>query len=143
MTARILIIDSDQDLLEFFRLLLEEEGYTVMLSARPISQVDEIESLHPDVILLDFVFGEQQIGRVMMEMLKNHARTCTIPLILCSAEDQTIRLLQPYLALKNIRIIHKPFELTTLLEEILQALPVSKPLRQIASPFPSIPLLLL
>ncbi|HET8844169.1 MAG TPA: response regulator [Ktedonobacteraceae bacterium] len=129
MTTHLLILDDDQDLLEVFQAILEEEGYHLTLSVLPILQVSEIERINPDLILLDFRFHAASSGQDMMEMLKNHISTRAIPLIVCSADLQAVQALQTSLALENILIINKPFELTTLLDTINQALPPSKQLR--------------
>ncbi len=70
MAARILVINDTQEILELFRMLLEEEGYEVVLAGFPIQQISDIEQIKPDLIILDFVFGDQKTGWQMLQMLK-------------------------------------------------------------------------
>lgn len=56
MAARILVINDTQEILELFRILLEEEGYEVILSGFPIQQISDFELIKPDLIILDLVF---------------------------------------------------------------------------------------
>jgi len=51
MAARILVVNDTQEILELFRLLLEEEGYEVILSGFPIQQITDLGRLNPDLIL--------------------------------------------------------------------------------------------
>ena len=48
------MVNDTQEILELFRMLLEEEeGYDVVLSGFPIQQVEDIEHINPDHIILD------------------------------------------------------------------------------------------
>jgi CheY-like chemotaxis protein len=113
-----------------FQAILEEEGYDLTLSILPIMQASEIERIHPDLILLDLSFSALlEGGQHMLEMLKSHLSTRRIPLIVCTADLVAVRRLQEYLTHEAIQVVNKPFELTTLLDTIDQALPASKRLR--------------
>lgn len=122
MATRILVINDTQELLEMFRLLLEEEGYEVMLSGMPILQVSEIEQLHPDLIILDFIFGDQKTGWQILQMLKMQRSTASIPVLLCTAALHEVREQEGYLVSQDVRVIYKPFDIDSLLTIIQQAL---------------------
>ena len=62
MAARILVVNDTQEILELFRMILEGEGYEVILSGFPIQQISDVEQINPDLIILDFVFGDQKVG---------------------------------------------------------------------------------
>ena len=64
------MVNDTQEILELFRMLLEEEGYEVILSGFPIQQISDVERINPDLIILDFVFGDQKIGWQMLQMLR-------------------------------------------------------------------------
>lgn len=64
MATRILVINDTQEILDLFRILLEGEGYEVVLSGFPFQQISEIEQISPDLIILDIIFGDKrQVGR--------------------------------------------------------------------------------
>ena len=130
MTTHLLLLDDDEDLLDVFQVILEEEGYDLTLSVLPIMRVSEIERINPDLILLDLRFHASDSGQDMMQMLKNHLSTHSIPLIVCTVDLPAVQRLQGYLTREAIPVVIKPFELNTLLDTIDQALPASKRLRR-------------
>src|SRR5579875_1451151 len=122
--ARILVVNDTQEILELFRLLLEDEGYEVMLSSFPIQKVTEIEQMHPDLIILDLVFGDQKSGWQMLQMLKMWNSTASIPIIVCTAATQLVREQEGYLVSKGVHVVYKPFDIDELLAAVKQALEI-------------------
>ncbi len=100
MAARILVVNDTQEILELFRLLLEEEGYEVILSGFPIQQITDLERINLDLIILDFVFGDQKTGWQMLQMLKMQRSTAIIPVIVCAAALDMVREQEGYLVLE-------------------------------------------
>ncbi len=120
--ARILVINDTQELLEMFRLLLEQEGYEVILSGMPILKVGEVEAIQPDLIILDIVFGDRKTGWQMLQMLKMQRSTARIPIVVCTAALHEVQEQEGYLISQNVRVIYKPFDIDALLTLIEQAL---------------------
>lgn len=120
--ARILVINDTQELLEMFRLLLEQEGYEVILSGMPILKVGEVEAIQPDLIILDIIFGDRKTGWQMLQMLKMQRSTARIPVIVCTAALREVQEQEGYLISQNVRVIYKPFDIDALLTLIDQAL---------------------
>src|SRR5579885_2771659 len=120
--ARILVINDTQELLEMFRLLLEQEGYEVILSGMPILKVGEVEAIQPDLIILDIVFGDRKTGWQMLQMLKMQRSTARIPIVVCTAALREVQEQEGYLISQNVRVIYKPFDIDALLTLIDQAL---------------------
>src|SRR5215471_9522478 len=85
MEKRILVINDTQEILELFRLLLEQEGYEVILSGAPVQKVTDIEQINPSLIILDVIFRHETIGWQMLEMLRMNRATASIPVIICTA----------------------------------------------------------
>jgi DNA-binding NtrC family response regulator len=52
-TARILIVDDDETVLQTFAKALSLEGYDVRVAASPLTGLQEIDETPPDAILLD------------------------------------------------------------------------------------------
>ena len=122
MAAHILVVNDTQDILEIFRLLLEDEGYKVTLSSFPLQKVGEITRLNPDLIILDVVFGEEKLGWQMLQLLKMQPATASIPIIICTAAEKAVREMEGYLVSKDVNVVYKPFELHDLLNAVSQAL---------------------
>lgn len=112
MSNLILVIDDDQPLLELYESILTDDGYEVMLSQDVFDDVTSIEHTHPDLIILDFIFGWEAQGLQMLEALKRHAPTASIPIIVSTAASgTTIKALETYLDDPRICLIVKPFEI--------------------------------
>jgi DNA-binding response OmpR family regulator len=120
--ARILVVNDTQELLEMFRMLLETEGYDVVLSGMPILKVSEIEQLKPDIIILDLIFGDQKTGWQMLQMLKMQRTTAHIPVIVCTAALREVQEQEGYLVGQGVRVVYKPFDIDDLLTMIERAL---------------------
>jgi len=122
MTARILVVNDTQEILELFRMLLEEEGYDVILAGFPIQVINEIEQIKPDLIILDLVFGEEKTGMQMLQMLKMKRTTAVIPVIVCTAALHLVREQEGYLVSQRVHVVYKPFDVDLLLDNIKQLL---------------------
>jgi DNA-binding response OmpR family regulator len=122
MATRILIINDTQEILDLFRILLEGEGYEVVLSGFPFQQVSEIEQINPDLIILDFIFGDQKSGWQMLQMLKMKRSTATIPVVVCTAALHVVREQEGYLVSQGVHVVYKPFDIDHILTTIKLAL---------------------
>ena len=120
MTARILVVNDTQEILELFRMLLEEEGYDVILAGFPIQVIDEIEQIKPDLIILDLVFGEEKTGMQMLQMLKMKRSTAVIPVIVCTAALHLVREQEGYLVSQGVHLVYTPFDIDLLITNIKQ-----------------------
>jgi len=126
MATRILVVNDTQELLDLFQILLEYEGYEVMLSSFPFKHIKEIEKIQPDLIILDFLFGDKQMGWQMLEVLKMQRSTASIPVIACTAALQDVREQEGYLVSQGVHVVYKPFDIDQLLTTIKQALASAK-----------------
>ena len=122
MAARILVVNDTQEILELFRMILEGEGYEVILSGFPIQQISDVEQINPDLIILDFVFGDQKTGWQMLQMLKMQRSTAIIPVIVCTAALDMVREQEGYLVSQGIHVIYKPFDIDHLITNVKQLL---------------------
>ena len=123
MKSRILVVNDTQEILELFRMLLEEEeGYDVVLSGFPIQQIKDIEHIKPDLIILDLVLGDEKTGMQMLQMLKMQQSTVAIPVLVCTAALQIVREQEGYLVSQGVHVVYKPFEIDDLLANVKQLL---------------------
>ncbi len=67
--ASILIVDDDEDILYFFRVLLEENGYTVSTAATGEEALEKAETNGYDLVLLDYKLTDTS-GRVIAEKFR-------------------------------------------------------------------------
>ncbi len=122
MSTRILVVNDTQEILELFRMILEGEGYEVILFGFPIQQIHDVEEINPDLIILDIVFEDQKVGWQMLQMLKMQRSTKSIPVIVCTAALNTVREQEGYLVSQGIHVIYKPFDVDHLITNVKQLL---------------------
>jgi DNA-binding response OmpR family regulator len=122
LPTRILVVNDTQEILELFRIILEGEGYEVILSGFPIQQIHDIEEISPDLIILDIVFDDQRVGWQMLQMLKMQRATKDIPVIVCTAALNIVREQEGYLVSQGIHVIYKPFDIDHLIANVKQLL---------------------
>jgi DNA-binding response OmpR family regulator len=122
MPTRILVINDTQEILDLFRILLEGEGYEVVLSGFPFQQISEVEQINPDLIILDVIFSDEKIGWQMLQMLKMKHSTASIPAIICTAALNAVREQEGYLVSQGVHVVYKPFDIDHILTTIKLAL---------------------
>jgi len=122
MAARILVVNDTQEILELFRLLLEEEGYEVILAGFPVQQISDVERIKPDLIILDLVFADQTTGWQMLQMLKMQRSTQSIPVIVCSAALKLVQEQEGYLVSQGVHVVFKPFDIDHLMIHVKELL---------------------
>lgn len=120
--ARILVVNDTEEILELFREILEEEGYEVVLYGMAFKNVREVEQVHPDLIILDYVFGTEKLGWQMLQLLKMYAPTARIPIIICTVAVREVRDIEPELISRGVRVVPKPFDLDELLAAVKSGL---------------------
>ncbi len=126
MAGRILVINDAQEILELFCEILEPEGYEVIMFSFAPRELDEIERLRPDLIILDVIFGSERLGWQLLQKLKMHRSTNTIPVIVCTAATREVRDIEGYLQAQGIQLVPKPFDIDALLLAVERAFQVSE-----------------
>ncbi len=120
--TRILVINDTQEILEAFKDILEDEGYEALLYSYAITDLHEIEQLAPDLIILDYVFGQEKLGWQTLQLLKMHRTTATIPVIVCTAATNAVREIEGYMVAHDIQLVPKPFDIDHLIGAVKQGL---------------------
>ena len=133
MTARMLVINDDQAILDLYRLLLEGEGYDVHLSMIAIEDVRQIEELAPDGIILDLKLGFGRNGLTLLQQLKMYRPTADIPVILCTAAIKMVREQEDILKRRGIPVVYKPFDIDELLDTVQRALSADRQMSTISA----------
>ena len=123
MPPRILVINDDQSILDLFSLLLEAEGYEVIISRIAYEEVSDVDKLRPALIILDFKIDNHNAGWTFLQKLKMYRPTKDVPLILCTAALKEVREQEEVLRQKGIPLIYKPFDIDELLQVVQQFLP--------------------
>jgi DNA-binding response OmpR family regulator len=122
MTTRIMVINDTQEILELFKDLLEEEGYETVLYSYAVRDLQHIERVKPDLIILDFIFGEEKVGWELLQKLRMYPPTATLPVVVCTAAKRTVDELEGHLKTLNVNVVLKPFNIDDLLLVIKRTL---------------------
>jgi len=85
-TARILVVDDDANIINFFQAVLEEQGHTVATAENGVEAVKKAKEFHPEVILLDVIMPQMD-GYEVTEELKGDPATSSISIILVTGMD--------------------------------------------------------
>jgi DNA-binding response OmpR family regulator len=109
------VVNDTQEILDLFRDILEEEGYDVILNTFVPRGLHAVIEVDPDIVILDFMVGDEAQGWQLLQKMKMHRKTQSIPVVVCTGAVQLIRELEGHLASKNVGIVLKPFDIDDLL----------------------------
>ena len=114
----ITVVNDDTVFLELMRTLLEGEGYETMILREGGTAYQELKRLRPDLVVLDIRMDHPETGWQILELLRLDPATTSMPVIICTADTQAIRLKADYLREKHCDVLEKPFELDDLLAKV-------------------------
>mgnify|MGYP000158761036 CR=1 FL=1 len=116
-TKRILVCDDDPDIVEVTKIILEMEGFEVealdfLRSDHDLLRVVNLQQ--PDLVLMDLRIPN--IGGVRAtEVIKQHASTTAIPVILFSANHTIMEISQ---RIGADGVVRKPFDIKEIMSVI-------------------------
>lgn len=113
-----LVVNDTQEILDLFRDILAEEGFDVVLHSYAPKELATVIEIDPDVVVLDFLIGEEVQGWQLLQKMKMHRQTQNIPCVVCSGAVNLIKELEGHLTTKNVGIVIKPFDIDDLMETL-------------------------
>lgn len=112
----ILIVDDEEDTLQFLRQRLTEEGFRTIEASNGKEAIERASSDRPDLILLDIMMPEIT-GWDVMEQLQKKENTASIPIVVLSAATSENDKQRGYrMGIKQY--LTKPVEVKDLISEI-------------------------
>ena len=111
---KILVADDDKAILEVIKIILEENGYSVIAVDSGAEVLDLIEKNIPDLVLLD-VWMSGYDGRDIAKQIRTQEKTKGIPIVIISAHHNTAKMASDAGAND---FIAKPFDITSLLSKV-------------------------
>jgi DNA-binding response OmpR family regulator len=121
MPAKILVVDDEDSVRQLFQIMLQHEGYEVVLASNGAEALLAAHNDKPDLIILDWMMPVLD-GLSVLRQLRSDASTQHIPILMLTARhsdsDTTAALVQGadvYLT--------KPFEPAEVLSVISRLLP--------------------
>jgi CheY-like chemotaxis protein len=100
----VLAVDDNADILELYRRYLAPCGFQVLTARHGQDAFNQIRHVQPHAIFLDLMLPEQD-GWDILQTLKSHPDTRTIPVIICSVLKQS----ELALSLGAMQFVEKPF----------------------------------
>lgn len=103
---RVLIVDDDEPLCQFYSLVLEQAGMQARYLSNPLNIVTELEEFEPELILMDLYMPECN-GSEIASVIRQYRKYDTAPIIFLSRESDLERQMEA-LALGGDDFIIKP-----------------------------------
>jgi len=114
----VFAIDGSPDFLNVVRDLFQEEGYNVTTTNYVPASFEQIETTHPDALIVDIVVGHQA-GWELLEQLNESAATAGIPVLVVSTDARLLTRAQDQAARYGThRYLEKPFDVDAMLRHI-------------------------
>lgn len=98
---------------------LEAEGYEIRASADAFG---DIKHLNADLVILDLFLHGDNVGWQQLDILTLDPATRAIPVIICSAAIASLAFARPKLAMLDVAVVEKPFDLEQLSAAVSAAL---------------------
>lgn len=111
---RILVVDDDKDILNILKLILQTNGFEVIVTPKGEEALPKSLSYSPQLVLLD-VFLQGSDGRDICNILKRNPLTKNIPVVIFSAHSNREDVLK---VCNADDFISKPFDINELIGKI-------------------------
>ncbi len=112
---RILVVDDNTDILQIVKVILENNGYEVVVTPNGEETISKTDAFKPQLILMDVFLSAGIDGRDICRALKANDKTKDIPVIMFSAQTKMEDVLK---SCRADDFIAKPFEVKDLINKI-------------------------
>jgi len=119
----LLIIEDDLEMQEFYKDMLRDEPFTVMITSNAEEGIKKVKEKKYDIVILDILM-EGMTGDRIFALLRKNAQYKTVPVIMASSLDE--KSYRCFQALGNVSFLEKPFNKERLLSEIAKRLECHK-----------------
>ncbi|MEM1202859.1 MAG: sigma-54 dependent transcriptional regulator [Acidobacteriota bacterium] len=110
MRSRVLLVDDEQSMLDFLRLLFEEEGYGVQVASSVQSAREVLEGNSFDLVLCDILMPDGNGLELLREIKENSPTTAVIMMTAYTSTKSAIEAMK----LGAYNYISKPFDVDEL-----------------------------
>lgn len=114
----IAVVNDDTTFLHLMDELLGEENYDTILWVEGRTAYEMIRDRQPQLVILDIRAGAPERGWQTLEVIRLDPRTRAIPVIICSADSESLRANTDRLLRLNCTPLEKPFDIDELLERV-------------------------
>lgn len=117
----IVVINDSPDILNLFHDILTDEGYRVTTDTFTFETgalLRHIQSLAPDLVILDLIIGGEEMGWQLLQLMKMTRAAKGIPVIVCTGSAKRVEELSTHLSNIGVGVILKPFDIDRLISLI-------------------------
>ena len=129
--SHILAINNDPAVLALFRDLLEEAGFHVSTQTYVDRDLTQIKALKPDLIVLDYMWANEDASWALLPMLRMDPATTPIPIVLCTGAVHEVKALEEHLVTMGVTVVLKPFNIYQLVDAIRERLGADRALHNV------------
>jgi DNA-binding response OmpR family regulator len=140
--ACIVHIDDDEAMREQLSLSAKKEDWLLFSYPYMRSDLVPFEQIKPDLIILDFQPLLGGAGWEFLQLLKMNDATANIPIMVITTPFRLSAEIQDYLLTRYIKVVHKPFDVETLLNLVGKTLMEASQSNMILSGDRTLPILL-
>ncbi len=117
-TPLIAVVDDDRAVVQLVTAFLEAQNYRTVSCLQGAEALALIQSVHPDLVLLDIQMEQWDAGLKVLAALRHNAGTRTLPVIVCSANVPVLRQQEQYIRTLGAELLEKPYTSDTLLAKV-------------------------
>lgn len=114
----ILVVEDDQDILDFLDEVLIDEGYQTVRCRDGKQAFGLVTQLRPRLVILDLWLGGAETGLTILQRIRAEPATAATPVIVYSADARALRQHADLLEAQCSAVIDKPFRLEELLTAV-------------------------
>lgn len=122
MPRRLVCIEDDPELIGLIRLIVQRSGFEVYEASTGLAGIELVETLMPDLVLLDLMMPGID-GWQVFDHLRANGETSSIPIIIVTARTYLDERVAELRAADDGHFVSKPFAPTQLMEAINRVLP--------------------
>ncbi|MBI4498820.1 MAG: response regulator [Chloroflexi bacterium] len=122
---RVVVVDDEPVLLNLWSSLLVEEGYAVQACQDARQCPDLVRQYRPDLLILDLHVPTVHHAETVIQAIRSDSAVAATPIILCTADTETVQRRRDWLRRYRIGYLPKPFDVDQALETVAQAIEAS------------------
>jgi CheY-like chemotaxis protein len=88
--SRILVVDDDPDIIDYFDLFLRDHGYAVAAASNAPDALELMESFDPDAVLIDVLMPGKS-GLDLLVTLRRDSRWTDTPVVMVTGNDKVLQ----------------------------------------------------
>jgi CheY-like chemotaxis protein len=120
--STVVVVDDDEQFLNLADVLLEGEGYRVILCQHSADAYAVLEREQPDLFVLDLRLETPESGWDILRAIRAHPIKHGIPVIICSAAIDDIQEHEAMVEAWDASVLYKPFDIVDFLRLVAESL---------------------